>query len=151
MGAGEPDVRPSPRPECAVDPRGCGGAMVGNLWGFSDWGRSPRVRGSQRSAGERVGVVGSIPAGAEEPSAGPPATAATRVDPRGCGGAAAAQDQELGVPGRSPRVRGSPFFWFKDGSRTGSIPAGAGEPTPRAASTSSGRVDPRGCGGALML
>ena len=53
--------------------------------------------------------------------------------------------------GLSPRVRGNPVSWLILPSPerwTGSIPAGAGEPRPRAAGL---EVYPRGCGGTSLL
>ena len=73
-----------------------------------------------------------------------------RVDPRGCGGAAAPSRDGDGHKGRSPRVRGSPQPLCGIGVDLGSIPAGAGEPRLLRDAAREQMVDPRGCGGAPL-
>ena len=111
-------------------------------------GRSPRVRGSRLAIVHARRRHGSIPAGAGEPLTATAAIPARRVDPRGCGGACCIRAPPVCRLGRSPRVRGSRAkedIWQE---HVGSIPAGAGEPLPYSRAILSGRVDPRGCGGA---
>ena len=52
--------------------------------------------------------------------------------------------------GLSPRVRGNPFTSSATSPRSGSIPAGAGEPTARPERPGRSWVYPRGCGGTLQ-
>ena len=91
---------------------------------------------------------GSIPAGAGEPAENASMSAAMRVYPRGCGGAALRPGSATSQMGLSPRVRKSQI---RNGLRltaTGSIPAGAGEPAMSNPTACGSRVYPRGCGGA---
>ena len=147
-GAGEP---PTCRPHLlrqGVDPRGCGGASLFVSLPATVAGRSPRVRGSLSGGPAGRPGSGSIPAGAGEPRPHRCAPPGRRVDPRGCGGAAAAAVSSAHPPGRSPRVRGSRTHAYKSASSRGSIPAGAGEPKQISLLNQVLRVDPRGCGGA---
>ena len=128
-GAGEPAPERTARFLFRVDPRGCGGAACRPAITGSWSGRSPRVRGSPEQLIVRDAPLGSIPAGAGEPRASRPRPAATRVDPRGCGGAIRLVTDCSILLGRSPRVRGSLVFGFPGVILFGSIPAGAGEPT----------------------
>ena len=131
-----------------VDPRGRGGA--GNVAASAgvNPGRSPRARGSPRGVVIPDVDIGSIPAGAGEPSPTAAAPAPTRVDPRGRGGAHPAAPVRGGDRGRSPRARGSLRHAPGLQVRHGSIPAGAGEPRYRASRSTGNWVDPRGRGGA---
>ena len=134
-----------------VDPRGCGGAGGRHPLGGDREGRSPRVRGSPTRCPATGHERGSIPAGAGEPS--PPARRADRagVDPRGCGGAYVSRSAIVPVAGRSPRVRGSPRRAGRRRGGPGSIPAGAGEPKAGRYRGGKAGVDPRGCGGAMLI
>ena len=148
-GAGEPGRPSSRRWGTRVDPCGCGGALPGCGRTAPCEGRSPRVRGSQRSAPDRLRCGGSIPAGAGEPADQLSVELADRVDPRGCGGAPLTSGHSSSSLGRSPRVRGSLRGVRLPRRRRGSIPAGAGEPATRSTSWRKCWVDPRGCGGAV--
>ena len=146
--AGEPRSAARPAALAEVDPRGRGGAG----WARATWsdspGRSPRTRGSRRFRVAFCVLVGSIPADAGEPPPGADAGSAGRVDPRGRGGAASDATDDVLATGRSPRTRGSQPHERARQRHRGSIPADAGEPRRRAGSPSTGRVDPRGRGGA---
>ena len=72
---------------------------------------------------------------------------AWRVYPRGCGGTNVKRTVGRYASGLSPRVRGNRGSVQLDGSATGSIPAGAGEPAPMRSGSAIQRVYPRGCGG----
>ena len=111
-------------------------------------GPSPRVRGSLLVAGAARRWSGSIPAGAGEPRPSSTRCAATRVHPRGCGGAVPSALSAVVVWGPSPRVRGSPLAGNDPVAMVGSIPAGAGEPGVLTRRGAACRVHPRGCGGA---
>ena len=116
-------------------------------------GLSPRVRGSQVVLAVWQAGEGSIPAGAGEPAEPTHARLASRVYPRGCGGATSVSIASAGLKGLSPRVRGSLGALADEHAHSGSIPAGAGEPRAALAARSwaaswAARVYPRGCGGA---
>ena len=72
--------------------------------------------------------VGSIPAGAGEPAARPPAVGPLQVYPRGCGGTKLPDTAQAMKDGLSPRMRGNPLKAPSSPKGTRSIPAGAGEP-----------------------
>ena len=146
--AGEPPTTSSCARATRVDPRVCGGAPGGNVYGLQGSGRSPRVRGSLLSVLSLGGRRGSIPACAGEPVLRTTAGYAARVDPRVCGGASLRWSFLQPEEGRSPRVRGSPLFGVIWSYRSGSIPACAGEPGSGRGSADVHRVDPRVCGGA---
>ena len=74
---------------------------------------------------------------------------ASRVHPRGCGGARPGGGVNLGTRGPSPRVRGSLDMEIRGFASEGSIPAGAGEPVLLSRLHDQTKVHPRGCGGAL--
>ena len=147
-GAGEPttDSRNSDRHR--VYPRGCGGAVHRGCVPPSALGLSPRVRGSLALRRRPAKGHGSIPAGAGEPDGNRCCPPGSRVYPRGCGGAPVGLLWQRAATGLSPRVRGSLFSIAAAMDRTGSIPAGAGEPCPSDRRWRRGRVYPRGCGGA---
>ena len=86
-GAGEPAWRLPSRHRRGVYPRGCGGAPSCFPPRPSDWGLSPRVRGSPYKHNPIRWLHGSIPAGAGEPTLRERAPNLSWVYPRGCGGA----------------------------------------------------------------
>ena len=150
-GAGEPGMCEQSHLLKRVDPRGCGGATNAVPYVAVAGGRSPRVRGSQPLMVNTHRGLGSIPAGAGEPSCRAGPTPACRVDPRGCGGALRNGPTPKRAFGRSPRVRGSLDALRALWRRYGSIPAGAGEPAFGKRRRNLRRVDPRGCGGAVVI
>jgi hypothetical protein len=127
----------------------CGGAHCVEPWAPERRGRSPRVRGSPRQVIGSGMSPGSIPACAGEPAVGRAVRIFGLVDPRVCGGARGSWWRPCSLGGRSPRVRGSRKRSRASPSRTGSIPACAGEPRASAHVGKSSTVDPRVCGGAL--
>ena len=147
-GAGEPRVLQRQAVNVGVHPRGCGGA-VGCLRACRfESGPSPRVRGSRDGLLEHCLSPRSIPAGAGEPAAYWLASQASKVHPRGCGGASGTITKRSIRDGPSPRVRGSRLGLRGSIPVAGSIPAGAGEPNRAYLPFYSKRVHPRGCGGA---
>ena len=126
----------------------CGGAIGKTQLPSVLWGLSPRVRGSRLTKGsvKHVGglsprvrgslehtvlccvLTGSIPACAGEPSQKRMRLRPHRVYPRVCGGASIKCPASAVLPGLSPRVRGSLLWRKTETSKTGSIPACAGEP-----------------------
>ena len=91
--------------------------------------------------------VGSIPACAGEPPSAVPFPSRARVYPRVCGGTGSKPDPEDTIPGLSPRVRGNLTGMCSESLWRRSIPACAGEPSFRVASSGRSRVYPRVCGG----
>ncbi len=127
-GAGEPQRHHRRHGREGVYPRGCGGADLRSeitTWGL---GLSPRVRGSHLALDGVEALLGSIPAGAGEPSSGMTRLRRSRVYPRGCGGARTWPIRARSSGGLSPRVRGSRVRGHAAPGAVGSIPAGAGEP-----------------------
>ena len=145
-GAGNPWLWRAGLRQPRVHPRGCGESAFGSATMARHAGPSPRVRGIRRPSTARRRRRRSIPAGAGNPSGGGSETCRQRVHPRGCGESV---DERLRVDravGPSPRVRGIPPAGIGGVERPGSIPAGAGNPPPRPAWSTSIRVHPRGCG-----
>jgi len=87
-GTGEPSGSPISSPLAGVYPRGHGGAARSSGHGRVDWGLSPRARGSLARLISMRARSRSIPAGTGEPRRWPCSRRATRVYPRGHGGAA---------------------------------------------------------------
>ena len=73
------------------------------------------------------------------------------VYPRVCGGTESDGDEGELMPGLSPRVRGNLDGALQEISKTGSIPACAGEPPSARSSAARVRVYPRVCGGTVVL
>ena len=146
-GAGEPALGRRTRPSQKVYPRGCGGTSKSSRRAAASEGLSPRVRGNREGLPERGLVVGSIPAGAGEPSTSRARSRSRRVYPRGCGGTDAGPRWLESRVGLSPRVRGNRRRRRPRPGRPGSIPAGAGEPQWPAGHGYDDEVYPRGCGG----
>ena len=147
-GAGEPTPPAATRARIQVYPRRCGGAPLPHSSESSSKGLSPQVRGSRGRGPRAAARVGSIPAGAGEPSTGADRGSFGGVYPRRCGGAADVAGLKADVSGLSPQVRGSRLRGLANPMEVGSIPAGAGEPTRRSVRSRSTRVYPRRCGGA---
>ena len=147
-GAGEPCLKCRSNCWRRVYPRGCGGAFQRNSCSPVVAGLSPRVRGSRyREVGTST-WLGSIPAGAGEPSRRIARRFEAWVYPRGCGGAPPQRRPPLDEMGLSPRVRGSRPLGLLHRNKRGSIPAGAGEPSRANLAKLREWVYPRGCGGA---
>ena len=146
-GAGEPRIRVGRRMESWVYPRGCGGTAIARTQVQEGQGLSPRVRGNPITAQPPTIYTGSIPAGAGEPDAEAVEEPVSEVYPRGCGGTAATNSKASPSAGLSPRVRGNLSDNVTGLVRSGSIPAGAGEPHHAGLHDVRCRVYPRGCGG----
>ena len=132
-----------------VDPRVCGGALETTLSKAIALGRSPRMRGSLEEVKNLSSYFRSIPAYAGEPLLAMRAGQSKWVDPRVCGGAHDLANTEQKNEGRSPRMRGSLWETTLIFSKTGSIPAYAGEPCSVKMYVFPSWVDPRVCGGAI--
>ena len=145
-GAGNRARAVSDPPTDPVHPRGCGEQHL--VWddAHGDDGSSPRVRGTVRNAGGSGHEKRFIPAGAGNSGCVFRCRRIQTVHPRGCGEQASWHAEWSRATGSSPRVRGT-------GHRTGAhrhvfrfIPAGAGNRSRWAASTTPPTVHPRGCG-----
>ena len=89
----------------------------------------------------------SIPARAGEPTAWSVAMFPVGVYPRACGGTGGMPIRAQWGAGLSPRVRGNHARRQWPNTGNGSIPARAGEPTPRPRDPTPTTVYPRACGG----
>ncbi len=94
--------------------------------------------------------VGSIPACAGEPMCATCSSPPRRVDPRMRGGAHRPPGFSGCGAGRSPHARGSLPAGILDKTKSGSIPACAGEPSAPQPCRWCTRVDPRMRGGAYV-
>ena len=148
--AGEPPCRNRYLTISRVYPRVCGGADHLTTIVVAVAGLSPRVRGSLVHDVRQHPPDGSIPACAGEPMPGRQRQRQDRVYPRVCGGANLSEWNHTLLPGLSPRVRGSLGFVPLERHRDGSIPACAGEPSPRIFFCVTYWVYPRVCGGAPL-
>ena len=145
--AGEPQPARTIASGQKVYPRVCGGTQAGFSDRYVIKGLSPRVRGNPRGAGKCKARERSIPACAGEPRACEPPPVSKRVYPRVCGGTSMDNPYLSQEAGLSPRVRGNPACLLRQGPPLRSIPACAGEPSPRQHCRSHKRVYPRVCGG----
>ena len=145
-GAGNPNESSGQEPAPRVHPRGCGESGVAPFKGRRREGPSPRVRGILEGLRHADADRGSIPAGAGNPTRRRRARAATRVHPRGCGESWGRPGVIVCDRGPSPRVRGIPGHQMPHVRRSGSIPAGAGNPKRVCQGSSRTWVHPRGCG-----
>ena len=114
-------------------------------------GLSPQVRGNRRPGPSPPRRGGSIPAGAGEPPESAGYGPRSKVYPRRCGGTRVAAEGVQDPPGLSPQVRGNQAGRLRPALRSGSIPAGAGEPPSGPGSSPRRRVYPRRCGGTLVI
>ena len=148
--AGQPIASTKESGRVRVYPRVCGAAVTRPFIESPVLGLSPRVRGSRDYGLPGDLCAGSIPACAGQPLTTSPYPTGVTVYPRVCG-AAAAHAAVLGFRlGLSPRVRGSQDHALKERGGGGSIPACAGQPSPRQSQQRSPTVYPRVCGAAKV-
>ncbi len=114
---------------------------------LSTIGLSPQVRGNLEDVGAPETWTRSIPAGAGEPHAANIDRIMGQVYPRRCGGTVSTPRGGESDEGLSPQVRGNRAGVRGGRRRSGSIPAGAGEPSWSGGTRSPPRVYPRRCGG----
>ena len=147
-------------------PRACGAHYKFFACTRSSWGSSPRMRGSPTVDSTTVKLQGSsprmrgslsfesffpqeygiIPAHAGlTPTISRRATR-TRDHPRACGAHKSASFLDTGVPGSSPRMRGSLFGFYDFKFHDGIIPAHAGLTQPFSKTHRPNRDHPRACG-----
>ena len=110
-------------------------------------GLSPRLRGNQGYRPELQVGGRSIPAPAGEPITRIIALFLPTVYPRACGGTLYDVSISRGDYGLSPRLRGNLRYVQHIPAFCRSIPAPAGEPSPRQSARAVPRVYPRACGG----
>ena len=146
-GAGEPYSISLISLPSRVYPRRCGGTQMMEYGSRAETGLSPQVRGNRQGPAPSERDVGSIPAGAGEPTRRRPRSRRSRVYPRRCGGTAGSRTRSAAPSGLSPQVRGNPRLLVQVRGRGGSIPAGAGEPGATRTGFAARTVYPRRCGG----
>ena len=145
--AGEPISAISSTLGRRVYPRVCGGTPL-NPGVFAPCpGLSPRMRGNQPPAAERIRYRRSIPAYAGEPLESTARLPACRVYPRVCGGTYLTASAAWSFRGLSPRMRGNLAGRHCDMQLARSIPAYAGEPREKRVAYPNPEVYPRVCGG----
>ena len=132
--------------ESGDHPRGCGAHCKERWLPRNQKGSSPRVRGSQVFAPERIPVDGIIPAGAGLTDRCDCCDLCCRDHPRGCGAHQDSRPISWVRPGSSPRVRGSREVVHVERSENGIIPAGAGLTVFVCSSRRLSGDHPRGCG-----
>ena len=129
-----------------VHPRVCGESHPMHREPSPGEGPSPRVRGIPGCDGERGRGVGSIPACAGNPAPTPRTLRSPGVHPRVCGESSRPSPGRPSRRGPSPRVRGIHVRRERDQVASGSIPACAGNPSPRMPASTAIWVHPRVCG-----
>ena len=145
--AGEPTT-PAPCPcPSPVYPRVCGGTRRHQPYTTRSTGLSPRVRGNREHEPRRQLRHRSIPACAGEPGDATHRGTRQAVYPRVCGGTWTVTIDGAPQTGLSPSVRGNRPGPRPGRQTCGSIPACAGEPSTRSASSPTSTVYPRVCGG----
>ncbi len=146
-GAGEPTCCGFWTPPAWVYPRRCGGTDVLRVLDSAGLGLSPQVRGNPPQTTGPPARLGSIPAGAGEPRPGCAPGPRARVYPRRCGGTIVHLLADARSLGLSPQVRGNHRNLGDRPVKSGSIPAGAGEPVGVGGVGGASGVYPRRCGG----
>ena len=149
-GAGEPPSATDRTHASPVYPRRCGGTLSWTKMVLVGTGLSPQVRGNRGGLPRRRARAGSIPAGAGEPEKAARRRPLLRVYPRRCGGTRQPWRGIGPLAGLSPQVRGNPARSDVSPIVSGSIPAGAGEPSSATRSRTGRRVYPRRCGGTFL-
>ena len=127
-------------------PRGCGAHTRTSARHSTQWGSSPRVRGSRSSPASCALTLGIIPAGAGLTRRGEPCCGSLWDHPRGCGAHERTVIRNQVEEGSSPRVRGSLQRGSESSAVRGIIPAGAGLTTLPETPAGASRDHPRGCG-----
>ena len=147
--AGEPGPRRKGPRRKGVYPRVGGGTRSGSWLQPRMSGLSPRGRGNPRMRGRAELSLRSIPAWAGEPTEAAVRSGSTRVYPRVGGGTRISGAASIPCSGLSPRGRGNPLQRYALSERFGSIPAWAGEPIGRGATSGWPWVYPRVGGGTV--
>ena len=144
--AGNPAAVRAPARASGVHPRACGESLLASPFDAPLTGPSPRVRGIPPADRDHAREAGSIPARAGNPRPAGERRRRRGVHPRACGESICEVDLLRTDPGPSPRVRGIRCARRTAARLSGSIPARAGNPTPRDARRRARGVHPRACG-----
>ena len=145
--AGETCAPVSPCRHCGDHPRVGGGNRLGPRDGLAPEGPSPRGRGKQLDLSGPKARIGTIPAWAGETSAVSAAARAAADHPRVGGGNPNVSPSSSLLKGPSPRGRGKRSRFRAGGAWDGTIPAWAGETSPRSSMIRTTRDHPRVGGG----
>ena len=127
-------------------PRACGENSEYEVFGISERGSSPRMRGKRI----RLQVGGDsarlIPAHAGKTWGSLSAARPSRAHPRACGENGTVADKAVYVFGSSPRMRGKPFRLCEQTFYDGLIPAHAGKTSLLYPHRCARKAHPRACG-----
>ena len=126
--AGEPGCRIGRRVDRGYYPRARGGTRHQASDEMVKAGLSPRSRGNRSIRLILRSYSGTIPALAGEPCVSRGLSGNLRDYPRARGGTSAICTRHRLIEGLSPRSRGNRIDALRDGKRSGTIPALAGEP-----------------------
>ena len=129
-----------------VHPRGCGEQFFEISMFAGICGSSPRVRGTEHSDIRGKSFIRFIPAGAGNSQQNPGFRQRLTVHPRGCGEQRICATVLPGMPGSSPRVRGTAAVGNVRTVAARFIPAGAGNRRICSPLVDIKPVHPRGCG-----
>ena len=127
-------------------PRECGADRLTRSPSWRRTGSSPRVRGRPVAHPNPSTQARLIPASAGQTSPRATVTGAAGAHPRECGADSAVGYASLPVTGSSPRVRGRPRQRLRADSRSGLIPASAGQTLRGDGATRAAPAHPRECG-----
>ena len=134
------------RRAAAVHPRVCGEQTLQALVRASDYGSSPRVRGTVPCCDHLPEIIRLIPACAGNSASVKSRALPHAVHPRVCGEQTTQAGQPIHRTGSSPRVRGTDRRDRRDRRGLRFIPACAGNRRRRAERSSVISVHPRVCG-----
>ena len=124
--AGNTGFRALPRLRCGDHPRVCGEHLFDGERACCGMGSSPRMRGTPRHNDCPHHPTGIIPAYAGNTASARCASIARRDHPRVCGEHTVVVDFVGGLPGSSPRMRGTLYQQHHNQRIAGIIPAYAG-------------------------
>ena len=127
-------------------PRVCGEHRCPSIATAHERGSSPRMRGTHVQSVERHYGRGIIPAYAGNTSSIRSSNFSVRDHPRVCGEHLWCRTEKLHNGGSSPRMRGTPAIRIPAHSRTGIIPAYAGNTSNTRLRARPHRDHPRVCG-----
>ena len=147
--AGQPHLPTHPLWNQAVYPRVGGATRFSGVIDERRRGLSPRGRGNHDVVGHPQLAFGSIPAWAGQPHRVTKAKGIFAVYPRVGGATVLIENGVIPLKGLSPRGRGNRTYYGLYYSKSGSIPAWAGQPRPSRRLLSSCTVYPR-VGGATL-
>ena len=144
--AGQPGSSASARTQGTVYPRSRGATTQCGRGPDCALGLSPLTRGNLGGAVRRHAAQGSIPAHAGQPTCTARSPATARVYPRSRGATHRMGSNHLMARGLSPLTRGNLRGVVECQPAGGSIPAHAGQPSPRSRLNTACRVYPRSRG-----